>query len=57
MLSKMIKQSSKCNQKLRLIFLSLSISGIVKAASNTFYKCEYEHKIRVLYKTQTGFCK
>ena len=44
-------------QKLRLIFLSLSISGIVKAGSNTFYKYEYKYKICVLYKTQTGFCK
>ena len=44
-------------QKLRLIFLSLSISGIVKAGSNTFYKYEYKYKICVLCKTQTGYCK
>ena len=29
-------------QNLRLIFLSLSMSGIAKAESNTFYKYEYE---------------
>ena len=29
-------------QNLRLIFLSLSISGTVKTESNTFYKYEYE---------------
>ena len=44
-------------QKLRLIFLSLSISGTVKGGSNTFYKYEYKYKICVLYKAQKGFCK
>ena len=29
---------------LRHIFLSLSISGTVKAERNTFYKCVYEYK-------------
>ena len=43
--------------KLRLIYLSLSISGIIKAGSNTFYKYEYEYKICALYKTQTGLSK
>ena len=41
-------------QKLRLIFLSLTISGIVKAESNTFYKYEYEYTICVQHKRQTG---
>ena len=44
-------------QNLRLIFLLLSISGTVKAESNSFYKYEYEYKLCVLYKKQTGFCK
>ena len=39
-------------QNLRIIFLSLSISEIVKAGSNTIYKYEYEYTICVLYKTQ-----
>ena len=44
-------------QNLRLIFLSLSTSGTVKAESNTFYKYAYEYTSCVLYKKQTGFCK
>ena len=35
-------------QKVKLIFLSLSISGIVKAISNPLYKFEYKYKICVL---------
>ena len=53
------RQEINVIQKLRLIFLSLSISGKVKAGSNTFYKYKYEYKHNtfVLYKTQAGFCK
>ena len=56
-LNKFIKSSGKCIQNVRLILLSLSISGTVKAESNTFYKYECEYTLCVLYKAQTGFCK
>ena len=44
-------------QKLRLIFLSLYISGIVKTGRNVFYKCDYEYKICLPYIIQTCFSK
>ena len=37
-----LNQVANVTQNLRLIFLSLSISGTVKTESNTFYKYEYE---------------
>ena len=49
--------SSKCNPKYKTYFLSLSISGTLKAGRNIFYKYEYEYKICLPYMTQTGFCK
>ena len=55
--NKLIESSGKCNPKSKIIFLSLFISGIVKVESNTFYSCEYEYTICVLYKIQTGCCK
>ena len=48
-LNKLIKSSGKCNPKSKTIFLSLSISGIVKVKSNTFYKYEYHYTICVCY--------
>ena len=39
------------------MFVSLSISGIVKAGRNTFHKYEYEYKICMPYIIQTGFYK
>ena len=53
-LNKLIKSSGKCNSKSKIIFLSLSISGIVQVESNTFSRYGYEYTIYVLYKTQTG---
>ena len=50
-------QAANVTKNLGIIFLLLSISGIVKAGSTTFYKYEYEYTICVLYKTQTGFCR
>ena len=44
-------------QNIELIFLLLSISGIVKAGINTFYKYECEYKICLLHMIQSGFCK
>ena len=38
-------------QKLRLVFLSLFASGIIKIRSNTFYKYEYKCTISMLCKT------
>ena len=35
-------QAANVIQNLRLIFISLSITGIAKAEINTFYKYEYE---------------
>ena len=43
-------QAANVIQKLILIFLLLSLSGIVKAGSNTFYKYEYEYEICALIK-------
>ena len=42
-------QAANIIQKLRLIFLLLSISGIVKARGNTFRKYEYEYKLYLPY--------
>ena len=44
-------------QKLRLISISLSISGVVKTRSNVCYKYEYDCTRYVLYKKQRDFCK
>ena len=48
-LNKLSKLSDKCNPKLRLIFLTLSISGIVKAGRNTLCKYEYEYQTFLPY--------
>ena len=42
MLNKSIKSGGNVIQNLRRVFLSLSITEIVNAESNTFYKYEYE---------------
>ena len=56
-LNKWSNQAVNVIQKLRVIFLSLSIPGIAKKGNNTFYKYECEYTICALYKPQTGFCK
>ena len=51
-------QAADVIQRLSIAFMyPFSISGIVKAGTNTFHKYGYECKICVLYKTQTGFCE
>ena len=58
MLNKLIKSSDRQMEKaIRLIFLSLSISGVVQAERNTIYTCEREYKICRPYMIQTVFCK
>ena len=58
MLNKLIKSSDRQMEKaIRLIFLSLSISGVVQAERNTIYTCEIEYKICWPYMIQTVFCK
>ena len=42
-LNKWSNQAANVIQKLRVIFPSLSISGIVKTGNNNFYKYEYEY--------------
>ena len=54
----LMKSGGKCNLNTKTYFSFASISRIVKAGRNTFYKYEYvDHGTGKLYTIQTGFCK